>query len=140
MTLVPTPEPTVSLQELKEWIMRFKPVICRFQPQPEPVDPTNEQYYISLIQLLTTRRVVRAIQFLQCNMNLHATLVCCGWLDPTIRRSGKQRIGLPSQQSNPLGRGFPCNRYSRNAQTSSSRTLRTPKQCTGIGSITTTAA
>src|SRR6266576_2718576 len=123
MTLVPTPEPTASLQELKEWIMRFKPVICRFQPQPEPADPTNNQYYASLIQLLTTRRVVRAIQFLECNTDLHAMLVCCGWLDPTIRRSGKQHIGLPSQQSNPLGRGFPHNRYSRNAQTSSSRTL-----------------
>ncbi|KAF8326507.1 hypothetical protein F5887DRAFT_925247 [Amanita rubescens] len=57
MTLVPTPEPTASLQELKEWIMRFKPVICRFQHQPESADPTNEQYYASLIQLLTTRKV-----------------------------------------------------------------------------------
>ncbi|KAK2463483.1 hypothetical protein APHAL10511_004569 [Amanita phalloides] len=55
MTLMPMPEPTVSLVELKEWINRLKPVICRFQP--DPTDPTNEQYYKSLIQMLTAKRI-----------------------------------------------------------------------------------
>ncbi|KIL67451.1 hypothetical protein M378DRAFT_159270 [Amanita muscaria Koide BX008] len=57
LTLVPTPEPAVSLVELREWITRFKPVICRFQPKTEPGDLMNEQYYKSLIQLLVAKRV-----------------------------------------------------------------------------------
>ncbi|KAF8638191.1 hypothetical protein AX17_002388 [Amanita inopinata Kibby_2008] len=58
LALVPTHEPAVSLPELKEWIARFKPVICRFQPKAESVpDLMNEQYYKSLIQVLTTKRV-----------------------------------------------------------------------------------
>jgi mediator of RNA polymerase II transcription subunit 25 len=57
LTLVPTPDPAVSPAELREWVARFKPVICRFQPKSEAGDLTNEQYYKSLIQLLITKRV-----------------------------------------------------------------------------------
>ncbi|KAF8622579.1 hypothetical protein AX15_006924 [Amanita polypyramis BW_CC] len=56
ITLVPTQEPAVPAPELREWIAKVKPVICRFRPQLEP-DSTNEQYYKSLIQLLITKRV-----------------------------------------------------------------------------------
>ncbi|PFH53205.1 hypothetical protein AMATHDRAFT_45813 [Amanita thiersii Skay4041] len=58
LTLVPTSEHLVSMQELKEWISRFKPLVCQFQPKEETsVEPSNEQYYKSLIQVLVTKRV-----------------------------------------------------------------------------------
>jgi hypothetical protein len=88
MTLVPTPEPAVPLAELKEWINRLKPVICRFQPQPDPTDPTNEQYFRSLIQLLTTRKVVRATWFI-CVFRSDVTTVRRSCLDFTVWGSGE---------------------------------------------------
>ena len=106
MTLVPTPEPAASLAELKEWISRLKPVICRFQPQPDPTDPTNEQYFLSLIQLLTARKVVRAPWFFVCLYLIPSQFAVAAWTLPSGGQENNVLV-FPVNTQVLLGAFFP---------------------------------
>jgi hypothetical protein len=62
LSLVPSREPAVPLQDLQSWVKRYKPVLCTIQPHAQNIDvKTNENHYRSLVQLLTTKNLVRSI-------------------------------------------------------------------------------